>query len=706
MLFIVYAIFTVSTIYGVDIGSEKIKVGMATKDGEIGIQPSHINKRYTQNILSYGLKDSEVDPLNNKWYVDSEAIVISSQNNSRSVKNPFNYLTNPKEFPFPHIHPVAASAIVLGSLVPSFIPKTDTIISVIPTSSTPQFRSALYEALQLTNVKSPVLLDHNTAIATFYATEKINRTMRGSSDIMFIDIGALQTEISHWRFSVKNSVVNVELIHFNYSHKICGNSIDKLLLEYAVQKIGKSPSEIDLDELERQMKKAKEEFHFKETVTVNLTKKFNVLFNITLDEIKEITKPMFNELLALLKTFKTPDSIELVGGATRFPLFNTTIFEFYENIPVYRSMNIDEAAVLGALYHEALRSKIISGIKLNVTKPSLFGYSVRKSQKELKLLEQNSKFAKRIITLLEKDDFKFSLRASNLDYIDYDVTGLTQISHANKGKLRNETFVSNATFDYIPSIDSYGLVNIKATNFVGDREKIWTLQVEEIPTKEEMRVPHKAGRVVSTALSKIKESRKNPSLANRLQVLVFTTLDKLLYDPYMEMVTTPEERDSLVSFLEEVKLNMTSETNVRAYRDLISRTELRLRGPILRANELEDRQLAIETLQAAIEKAEEMLPKATTDEAAIKSFRDFYNFTKIWCEASASQNSEPLSNPIILSKDIYRRANKLVARIPELFARKRHVPHFRTAPPEPPQAQKKDTEKLNKTDENKENQEL
>lgn len=691
MLIFFFDVFISSlAIHGIDIGSQRIKSGSSTKSLQITVQQS-MNKRYILNRISLS--------QNGKWYVGPESLVLSLQNTSSyNIRNPFKYLLNPERLD-KDLHPVQVSAIMLGSLLNDFVPKTDRAIVVVPTNSKPAFRFALKEAMESANVKYARIIEQSSAILTYYAVEIFNKSMKGFTDIMFIDVGAKQTEISHWRFKVINNVINAELIQFISSKEISGNAIDKILTKYVVSKINKNLNKEEIKDIRLNMKKLKEELLYLNDLNLNLvanfSEKYNVLLNLTMNDFKEITKPCFDSLLSILKSFKTPNEIELVGGASRFPLFNSTIYEYYTDIPIKTSLNTDESALIGAIYNEAIQLKLLYGVKLNITKKSIFDFSAKK-RGELLLIKKNTYYSKKIITLMEKGDFEFSLRADGENYITYNVDGLTQISKANLGKLNNNTFITNATFEYIKSLDNYGLSTIKAMNKIENKEKVWTLRVKEVLTDQRLAMPSKLTRNITSAIKQIIESKKKPTLSNRLQLLIYNTIYRIKYDSYYNIVTTAEERDNLLKFLEQSKVNMTRETNVRLFKELLGRVEMRLRGPNLRADELHERKASIDALKIAISKAEEALPQATTDEGAIKRFFDFYNFTKLWCEAAESQTFEPLTNPIILSKDIYRKANTLLMRISELFGAKRLVTHFNTPPPS---EKSKTTDKHNQTNE-------
>jgi hypothetical protein len=63
---------------------------------------------------------------------------------------------------------------------------------------------------------------------------------------------------------------------------------------------------------------------------------------------------------------------------------------------------------------------------------------------------------------------------------------------------------------------------------------------------------------------------------------------------------------------------------------MLPRVETHLRSPLLRADEHRDRKAAIEALQTTIDRAQEAIPKATTDERAIERLTEYFELTKIW----------------------------------------------------------------------------
>ena len=690
MLFLFILSFSFSIIYSFDIGCDNLRVAFASNDGEISVQSSQYNKRFTPNVFSF-TSDEESRPESFKYQIGSDSFVVYERNISRFVENPFSYITRTSEFPLVGINPLVASAISAGANLNKLVPKADKVAVTIPTHSTPQYRYALSNVMELANVRKLSLVEKSSAVVCCYIVERFDRAVHTPLDIMFVDVGVEETEISHWRMSNKNTQVNAQLVSSISSSDVSGNALDNALLQLIMSKIN-DKEKIDMNHLRKIAKMYKELFAFSENVTINLTEDYGIEeFNVTQEDFgKEIA----DKLLEMLKSFsKTPDRIEFVGGASRFPLFNKTVAECkdYEDVSVAHSLNPEEATTLGAVYYEAIKSKILYGIKINITKNSSYGFGIQKGEKSATLIEPGTLPAKRIISLLDKGDFSFNIFAKsnnpntnyNGSFLTIDVLGLSKIAETNG--LKSDQFIVNATFDYDKNLENFGLLSLKTSNEVSGKEKYWELEFAEYLTDQSISFDRNDEKCVSSSV----QSLKKPAVAKKLLWNIYETLYRIKYDSHFRYVTSDEERANLTKYLYEVIDTLPSlQGNLKQVKSTISNVERKLRTCLLRADEHRERPGAIALLEIAIEKAEEAIPKATTDEKAIERFTEFFNITQIWKQVA--ENVEPYMDPVILCKDIYRRANTLMNRIPELFGPKRHVTHFRTAPPaaEPEKAAK------------------
>jgi hypothetical protein len=429
----------------------------------------------------------------------------------------------------------------------------------------------------------------------------------------------------------------------------------------------------DREDLELLAKSAKEQLSFEGNATIGS-------LNLTTDILSDILGPMNGALLEIVKSFRTPDSVEFVGGASRLPLLRSAVAAFFTDSPVLTSLNPEEAATFGAIYYEAIQSKLFYGQKIQLNKTSASGFTVKKGEKSREMLAPGSQLTLRMISFLESDDFSFSLLADASEFLTIDVS-LQKIISSNEGRLGNDNFFVNVSFDEIPQLESYGVVDARASNTIRGSTKFWNPEFASRLTDPALSLPPHADPLLRAALSQLRSSKNKPSVLERLLLVLASTRERLLYDSSMQIVTSPEERAALLSFLGEVETNISAASGVRALKVMLPRVEIALRSPLLRADEHRERKAAVDTLQAAIDRAQEALPKATTDERAIERFVEWFELTKLWKQAA--EEVEPLTNPVILCRDIVRRANTLMSRIPELFAPKRRVTHFKTAPPAP-----------------------
>jgi hypothetical protein len=432
------------------------------------------------------------------------------------------------------------------------------------------------------------------------------------------------------------------------------------------------------DDLERLCKSAKEQIGLGFNATIGD-------LNLTAANLSEILKPNLDALIEILRSFRTPDAVEFVGGASKLSLLREAVASFLPEIPVLTSLNADEAATFGAIYHQSIQSKLFYAQKIQLNKTSFFGFTVSKGEKSREILSQNSSLALRTISFLEASDFSFSLLSDASAFLAVDI-GLQKIISQNEGRLGDPRFFVNVSFDHIPQLETYGVVDARASNTIRGSTKFWNPEFASRLADASLSLPAGADAALRAAVAQARVQRGKVGIADQVAIVVSTSRDRLNYDACLRIVTSAEERASLFSFIGEVEANATG-AGVRALKILLPKAERRLRRPLLRADELREREAALQTLQAAIGKAEAALPKATTDERAIERFREFFELTKLWRLAAAEV--EPLGDPVILCRDILRKANTIAERVAELFAPKRRVTHFRTAPPAPePEARK------------------
>jgi hypothetical protein len=263
---------------------------------------------------------------------------------------------------------------------------------------------------------------------------------------MFIDVGATGTEVSHWRFRTVNTLTTGERIAFRSTESVGGVAIDRAILSWLTSQTGGAPSE----ELERFCKSANEQVAFGFDATIGE-------LNLTSEILAVILKPINAQLIEIVRTFRTADSVEFIGGASKLALLRQSVADFRPEIPVLTSLNADEAATLGSVSHEAIRSKLFYGHKIQLNKTSSSGFTVRKGAKSREMLAPGSQLTLRMISFLEPGDFTFSLLANASDFLTVSVD-LQKILRGNTGRLGDDKFFVNVSFDAIPELETHGVV--------------------------------------------------------------------------------------------------------------------------------------------------------------------------------------------------------------------------------------------------------
>jgi len=700
-----------SVVYGIDVGTNGIRIGVGSAENGIGIQPGLWGQRFTPNVFGYC---TDEETMNKKWEFGFDVVICKRTMKGDFVTNPFSYLIRPEEFPFKEIHPLCAVSIMLNRLVPQFVPKNDKIILSIPSYSTPQYRYMLQEAFQLARIENFEIIDQSTSIVSLYSVEHLNKTLKKPMDVLFIDIGANHCEFNLWKLSSISSSVTAKQTDFFYTDKISGNIIDDLIYQGIESQFPRQPNSDEKSFILSQVKKAKEILLFEENTTIDLMGLFNTYIDINKDQVAKIVSGLMEKFGDILKQFSNLDSIEFVGSGSKFWMFNNTLKSVLPNVIAKRSLNNDDSIATGTVYYGALELRLVYGMKIAYEKNSLYGYKVIKGQKSMSLLDSGFPSKMKIVSVLEKDCFEFSLEASlsdaiiqkvNIDSIHhmfpfatFSVIGFDKIKKSWEGKLVKEEFFINITFDYNPEIGAFGVIQAKGSNSVengngGSSIKIWTFPFNVQLNGIKYLPPVHSPTIVSESIQYIKAKGKKITPYQELIAYYVDALEKSIYDSDYEYVTPNEERKQISLYLQEIASSFNSKLNKSTISKLFSSLKMKVRGPIMRTDERKERPNSITLLKSSIFKAEEELPKATTDEVTVQKFKEYLESTKQWLESASK--TERYSNPIITCQDIVRRANTLMKKISDLYGPAKTVTHFRTAPPiTPPPEEPKDEPKL------------
>lgn len=383
----------------IDIGCESMRVSMLQRGSPVTIIPNAEGRRYTPAVAAILPVSDEAPAIFNdeevKYFqrsVGDSAIVqrfpghttrflpqLLGKNYSSKLVSYF--LKRNLTMPFDaddenYLELIAAPEFFAAQLILVAVEDTkrtrvnrtvDRIALTIPKFLTHHQRAAFVRSAKLATY-TPVLVDSMKAVGTLFAVDRSQLFKKRVMMVCFIDIGASQMQVSIQEFKRDDDGVHIEEIGYAWNDQYGGYSIDAALARVIRNQVAKQKKDAVFDEKSVQRilaaaRKVKHELTLQPEVTLfleDLVHGFDMSFTFSLEKLKKLCK---RELSALNQTFWTafrqagftdPDDIdrfELVGGATRSPIFINAINEtFSGKVPVLRSLNSEEASVIGCGY--------------------------------------------------------------------------------------------------------------------------------------------------------------------------------------------------------------------------------------------------------------------------------------------------------------------------------------------------------------------
>lgn len=722
-MFLLYlSILTSSTIYAFDFGSQNVRIAYGVPGKAIEILPDEQGSRATPNYLAYSLNEQSTNISSAEWFVGQDAQRIIHKNSTHGIRNPFYYLAAPVDKDnlfFQKIHPVTASSVAFSLLLNRFSKGQDKLIVAVPAVFSPQARHTLIDSLKTINITSVQLIDSNSAIAAIYAIERLKKATMTEGEIeltksiAFIDIGAIQTEVSFWNFTQIGNIMQIQLIDYSYSDEIGGDIIDDLLIKYIMERLPRKPTRAEMMTVERSMKKAKERLASGSNQFIDLSEDFQQQMELSNDIINNISQPLLQKLDTLIKGFVKnnkilPDEIELIGGSTRLPSFHKIIQDSFPNYTLHRSLNSDEAVALGAAYYSSLQTGTIAGSRIEFMKPTIYGlnfetdgkkfelyktgdYSERKSMKMRKFKDFNFTMK---VTKANFDDYGDSTNVSNLhlisklykevpnDFTNVQIKSLTNLTRSITKQLAKNshpflrfTFGHSQVFDCLDYISSALTANVTVNVTIEGKDiqansttSNWALTTKSTLDAHSNEYNETGHIEFMNQFINAEIERKNHAKAtHKIEAFIIDLTDKLEYDTDFQEVTTEEERAEIrdILFKEREAIEFSgSRVHSTELSKRFDKLKDKLKEPLLRFKEFKSRPGDIAKLNKTIIKAEKALLNATTDNETIEEFKDFLNKTKNMIVDASLQ--KPLEKPTILSSRLKERDRTLQRMIPDL----------------------------------------
>jgi len=386
---------SISAVFGIDYGTDNIKVGMALPGKAVHVALNQQSKRLSPACFAFWNKTNPANsnPHSHWSIADIEQCSWTFLDPARShgLRFPSNVIKGfmpllASEHGFTRRESMALTIRHLISTVDDMKWKPETaqlVISVEPFLSHRE-RYAIKEVIQLVNGTLYGVIDSPTAAALLYALEKSTNYQDNPKNVMFIDIGSKGTWASVFRFDPHNESPIVTQLSIETNSSLGGNTMDHVLADFLYKKF------VEKHKIEANTPRVKQRFIEESRRTKELLS-LNKVAEIKIDDIVDdyglnymLNREEFESLISEYKASLTNlfnaviqssgisssqlDSIELIGGLTRIPYIQNVLKEISGFERLNRTMNSDEAVALGATYFAASQSSafVVKKIRMSI----------------------------------------------------------------------------------------------------------------------------------------------------------------------------------------------------------------------------------------------------------------------------------------------------------------------------------------------------
>lgn len=693
-MFLCLLVLSSSVIYSLDFGSKFVRLAKQKPGRQVEIVTNDQSSRHTPNYLAY-ISDSDEPNLRGiEWVVGVDAERAIRKNPSHGVHNPFNYLNNPKDYPLKNITPTEGIAIALTTYLKSFKRKNDKIIITVPTVFSPHARRNLMNAFKLIGISTAQIINSNSALAALYAVEKLPISDNVTKTVLFIDSGAIQTELSLFKFVRTNKSVEITLQDYRFTDEIGGDYIDDILFNWTLTKLKRPALEVEYPAIRRSVIKAKERLAAGSSTVIDVTEDFGQQITLTNDDVNTMCAEMINKFEKLIENI-TADEVELIGGCTRLPSLSDPIKRTFGE-SAHRSLNSDEAVALGAVYFGGIQSGLINGAVLHFIKPSLYGMTFETGGKDIVVFSPGDLIERKIVKIRKFTDFNVTLKITRDPtkfpriktslvptkdevYADIQLVNLSKFTRSITSQIDKSTkpFLS-FMFDVSQTLDSLDYISAALTanvtvNMTIENESInqvsqtsWKLATEVTYRDSEM--DFNSSKTLLDGIRGYRRSIANHRKAfNDLMNFIIDMNEKLNYNQDMIEVTTEEERQVIKELLSRERQTVDLQGQHVSAEDLEKRKNLikeTIGSTLTKFDEFSRRPRAVADLQKVIAKAEKALDTATTDNDTINEVIEYINGSKSLIDDIAQMDNKTV--PTITVKKINQRRTNLAMKITNL----------------------------------------
>ena len=424
MLFLnIFIKFIESNVFGIDYGSEYIKVGMALPGKSVHVALNQQSKRLTPSYFSFwNISNPENTKNEDHWtyhQLSECSWSFGDPANSHSKRFPLNsikgmnlLLNNSHGFKKREILALMLKNLILTSGDGKFKPETSLIVFSVEPWLSRKERYAIKESVSLINSTLISIIDSPTASSMLYSLEKQTLFINSPKIVLFFDFGASHSWVSIFKFQIIRKKIHSEELIVYPDFQLGGNQIDEIISNYIKSKFIKKNGIFNFSlKVERQF--LDEARRLKELLTLNdkvdikledLIDDLGISFTFTKKEFEELINPFMNKINLLfdsainkIKIKKDQiDSIELLGGSTRVPLVQETIKIWSGMSKLNRTLNSDEAMALGAGYIGATLSSSFVVSKVNMKLYCRINVSIKIDDEIIPIFNETSKLSEKI----------------------------------------------------------------------------------------------------------------------------------------------------------------------------------------------------------------------------------------------------------------------------------------------------------------------
>lgn len=569
-VFFLFPFFTVSGLFGIDFGTEFIKISCADPGKGINIALNQQSKRLTPSYFAiWNLTDPRSPMTSDHWKIDDlrdmswayfdQAKSHAKRFPSNAVKGFTPLLGNRIGFTNREILAFSTRHLISTIDEGQWRPEGSSVVLVVEPNMPREERLALLESMFLANVTLAGIIEAPTAAAHVYALEKTYLFENSSKVVVFVDIGAFHTWAAAFRFTSEGkNPVSVDELAVAYNYSLGAHLMDKALAEVLISKF---KSESGIQELSEKVTGMfyEEARRVKELLTVNddvdvkmedVVGDHGLIYKVTRREFNALISEFNGSLHELFADVVSKAglsasdvaSIELLGGTTRVPFVQQSLMDVSGMNKLNRTMNSDEAMALGAGYVAASRSGsfLIKPLKLRI----LTGVNVtlmlgNGREKPLFNSTSTTRDISGVNVTLFDIQAPFVIKCDGVVLTQFHVDPPANVT-------ANSTITLLFNFDSLTLPSVYGAVHFNGTQ----RE---TLNVRySIPEWRMTVSDFRESNVLLHTMEMIMRDRATlQQVRNDYESYIYHMKDRIAYDSTFTDVITDEERADLLNVMEQ-----------------------------------------------------------------------------------------------------------------------------------------------------------